>query len=302
MFFAVNADKPDQSSRGDTATLHAPRRKSLPGTFRYAGAKWMLAPAIIEQFPAHYRYVEPFFGSGAVFFTKEPSPYEIVNDIDGQVVNFFRVLRERPDELRYAIETTPWSREEYDLSHVITGDSLEDARRIFVRAQQGHAADTSKKTGWRTRGSKQRARGMSIRWQGLPEELASLALRLKDAEIENRPAVDVIRRYSTEDALIYADPPYMPETRTQKMYANEMSEDDHAELLEVLVAHPGAVVLSGYQNDMYDEALVGWRKVTLRPPKVEKQAKRLEVLWVNTLAATGAATVWSADVSDGAAS
>jgi DNA adenine methylase len=136
----------------------------------------------------------------------------------------------------------------------------------------------------------------------LPEELASLALRLKDAEIENRPAVGVIRRYSTEDALIYADPPYLPETRTQKMYANEMSEDDHAELLDALFAHPGAVVLSGYQNDMYDEVLAGWRKVTLRPPKVEKQAKRLEVFWVNTLAATGAATVWSADVSDGAAS
>lgn len=260
--------------------IEIPKRRSA--SLRYPGSKWSLAQDIIGQFGSHYHYVEPYFGSGAVFFTKPVSPHELINDMNSLVVNFFRVLRGRSDELVFALEATPWSRAEYDQSHILTGDDLEDARRFVIRIWQAHASDLAKKTGWKNRGSKQPARGMSVRWQRVPSELAEMAIRLKDAEIENRPAVEVMRRFATKDTLIYADPPYLMETRTQKMYANEMSVEEHLEMLIVLASHPGPVVISGYANSIYDEYLQGWKKIAIKPPKVEKQAQRMEVLWVKS--------------------
>lgn len=258
----------------------APSPRPRSAALRYPGSKWSWATTITSYFGPHYHYVEPYFGSGAVFFTKEVSPHELINDTNHLVVNFFKVLRDRTDDLQFALEATPWSREEYDHSHVLIGDELEDARRFVVRIWQAHASDLAKKTGWKNRGSKQRARGMSQRWLRVPGELAELAHRLKDAEIECRPAVDLMRRFATTDTLIYADPPYLPETRTQMMYAYEMTTDDHVEMLDVLRQHPGPVVLSGYENALYDKQLPSWRKVMVKPPKVEAGASRMEVLWV----------------------
>lgn len=204
----------------------------------------------------------------------------MINDSNHLVVNFFRVLRDQTDELCWALETTPWSREEYTHSHVVTDEPLEDARRFVVRIWQAHASDLAKKTGWKTRGMRQRARGMSIRWQRVPSELTELAWRLQDAEIESRPAIEVMRRYTAEDCLIYADPPYLPSTRTQKMYGQEMTQEDHVDMLETLVKHSGPVVLSGYDNDLYNDNLSDWEHVSVKPPKVEKAAVRMEKLWV----------------------
>lgn len=257
--------------------IEAPKRHSA--ALRYPGSKWSLAREIVNLFGQHYHYVEPYFGSGAVFFSKPVSPHELINDMNGLVVNFFRVLRDQTDDFLFALEATPWSREEYDHSHVLTGIALEDARRFVTRIWQAHASDLAKKTGWKSRGSKQPARGMSVRWQRVPSELTEMAVRLKDAEIENRPAIDVMRRFATKDTLIYADPPYLMATRTQKMYAHEMNVDEHLEMLDVLARHPGPAVISGYENSIYDDCLRGWNKIKVKPPKVEKQANRMEVLW-----------------------
>ncbi|MDX6308449.1 MAG: adenine methylase [Nocardioidaceae bacterium] len=253
---------------------------SRSAALRYPGSKWSIAREITSHFGDHYHYVEPYFGSGAVFFTKHPSPHELINDSNGLVINFFRVLRDHTEELCWALETTPWSRDEYAISDVQTGDPLEDARRFIVRIWQAHASDLAKKTGWKNRGVRQRARGMSIRWQRVPSELAEMAWRLADAEIENRPALEVMRRFSAKDCLIYADPPYLPSTRTQKMYGQEMTENEHIVMLDLLAAHAGPVVLSGYENELYDKRLAGWQHISLKPPKVEKAAVRVEKLWV----------------------
>jgi DNA adenine methylase len=242
---------------------------------------------IVGQFQDHYHYVEPFFGSGAVFFSKPPVPHEVINDRNSQVANMFTVLRDRTEELLWALEMTPWSRDEYDQSHIVTGDDLEDARRFIVRCWQAHASDLAKKTGWKNRGPSQRAAGMSHRWNKVPVQLQALALRLKDAEIENREALQVIERHAAPDCLIYADPPYPHSVRTQTMYNDEMTDEDHLVLLGALKAHPGPVVVSGYANPMYDDALAEWDRVAVKPPKVEKQAPRIEVLWVKPEAATG---------------
>lgn len=266
-----------------TVTPGQPTRRyttASPAVLRYPGSKWTLAQAIASQFRAHSHYVEPFFGSGAVFFSKPEVPHEVLNDSNGSVVNLFRMLRDHTDELCWLLETTPWSRQEYDQSDRLTGDPLEDARRFVVRCWQAHASDLAKKTGWKTRGVRQRAGGMSHRWQKVPEQLRLLAWRLSDAEIENRPALEVIARHAGPDCLIYADPPYPHSVRTQRMYGNEMSDDDHVQLLETLLAHPGPVVVSGYASELYDEALGDWQRVTMKAPKAEKAAVRTEVLWV----------------------
>jgi DNA adenine methylase len=192
----------------------------------------------------------------------------------------FTVLRDHTDEFCFLLEATPWSRDEYDQSHVLTDDPTEDARRFIVRCWQAHASDLAKKTGWKNRGPSQRAAGMSHRWNKVPAQLREIAMRLKDAEIENREALEVIERHGGEDCLIYADPPYPHGVRTQQMYGNEMSDEDHYLLLKTLLRHPGPVVVSGYADTMYDEALSKWKRIDTKPPKVEKQAPRVEVLWV----------------------
>ncbi|WP_460801459.1 DNA adenine methylase [Microbacterium sp. GXF6406] len=267
----------EQSALFDIAPAPA---SPLAAALRYPGAKWSIAPKIVSHFAPHYHYVEPFFGSGAVFFSKSASGHELINDLNGLAVNMFRMLRDRTDDLVFALESTPWSREEYDESHIVTGDELEDARRFVVRCWQAHASDLAKKTGWKNRGRTQRAGGMSVRWQKVPEQLRAVAMRLQDAEIECRPALEVIRRFNSHDVLIYADPPYLPSTRTQKMYGEEMTEQQHVELLELLVQHAGPVVLSGYANELYTSMLTGWKTIELAPPKVEKGAARVEVLYV----------------------
>lgn len=263
----------ETSTRGAVAAIN-------PAVLRYPGAKWTLARRIVEQFQPHYHYVEPFFGSGAVFFTKSPVPHEVINDRHSLVTNLFTVLRDRTDELAWAIETTPWSREEYASCHLVAGEPLEDARRFVVRCWQAHASDLAKKTGWKNRGATQRAQGMSHRWNKVPEQLRVLAFRLKEAEIENRDALEVIERHRAVDCLIYADPPYPHETRTQHMYESEMTDEEHEKLLGVLLAHPGPVVVSGYANPMYDVILAHWDRVVMKAPKTEKGAPRIEVLWI----------------------
>ncbi|TBT85386.1 DNA adenine methylase [Propioniciclava sinopodophylli] len=260
------------------ASTPAVRRSAA--ALRYPGAKWSLAGRIAAEFGPHYHYVEPYFGSGAVFFSKAPSPHEVLNDLNGQVVNLWKVLRDQTEDLCWALETTPWSRDEYAVSDVTTGDPLEDARRFVVRVWQAHASDLAKKTGWKNRGVHQRAGGMSHRWQKVPDQLRTLAWRLSDAEIENRDALSVVRRFNARDVLIYADPPYLHETRTQKMYSEEVEVEHHVELLGALVQHQGPVVLSGYANSLYDESLEGWERIVMKAPKVEKGASRSEVLWV----------------------
>ncbi|WP_312199352.1 DNA adenine methylase [Anaerospora hongkongensis] len=256
---------------------------------RYPGAKWNMTDWILQYLPPHEVYLEPYFGSGAVFFNKVPSGTETINDIDGHVVNLFRVLRDRPLELARKIEFTPWSRDEYmeilgpaGTPVILSGDSLEDARRFLIRCHQSHGCRTSDRGGWAhdTSGTVLKPR----LWNQMPERIMDIATRLKDAQIENRPAIELIKAYRAKKVAIYADPPYPLSTRKGRMYHCEMTDDDHIELLEALDNHPGPVLLSGYDCELYNSRLGHWNKKT-RPAKAEKGQMRTEVLWVNPIAA-----------------
>lgn len=248
---------------------------------KYPGAKWRLAQWIISYMPEHTTYLEPFFGSGAVFFNKPPSKVETINDIDGNVVNLFKVIRERPEELARLIEFTPWARDEYYLSYEKTGDELEDARRFLIRSWQAHASDVSKNVGWRSMIKKSGGSRVYL-WNKLPERILAITKRLSEAQIDRDPAIKIMRRYRADSVLIYADPPYLTETRTQKLYVHEMTDADHIELLDTLDAHPGPVILSGYACDLYDNRLKHWYRVTHRA-QAEKGQVREEVLWLKNI-------------------
>lgn len=247
----------------------------------YPGAKWGMAAQIVSLMPPHRSYLEPFFGSGAVLFNKPPSAIETVNDIDGDIVNFFRVLREQPERLAEAVSLTPYAREVFNDAHENRGtDDFDRAYRFAIRSKMGHGFKTYQKTGWKMDVAGREGAYAVGNWNRIPKDLLAAAQRLKRVQIENRPALDLIRRFNFENVLIYADPPYLLETRAGKQYRHEMTEQDHLDLLDALNQHKGPVILSGYPSEMYDRELRGW-SVIHRKSYNQNSEQRTEVLWCN---------------------
>lgn len=253
---------------------------------KYPGSKWSTAEWIISFFPEGYEkmtYLDPYFGSGAVFFKKRRSAIETINDIDGRVVNLFRQIREKPEEFAQLIEFTPWARDEYKGSYEKSDDPLEDARRFTVRCWQAIGTKTSDISGW-SNNIKPGDSGIS-RWHRLNQTILQVAKRLSNeklqlVQIENQPAIKLIERYNRKETLIYCDPPYLLSTRSGRIYEHEMTEADHYELMHVLLKHKGKVVLSGYDNHLYNSILEGWHKETMKAT-TEMGGSSTEVIWMN---------------------
>lgn len=257
---------------------------SIPRILHYPGSKWSMASWIISHMPEHNTYLEPYFGSGGVFFNKTKSTVETINDLDSSVINLFKVIRDYPEELAYKIKFTPLSREEYYASYDVDDQAgeIERARQFLVRCWQAIGAKTSDRTGWRSI-IQSNGPNTAKDWDRLPQKILMVADRLKEAQIENQPADKLIERYKRPDVLIYADPPYIIETRTKRHYKHEMTLYDHIELIKQLKEHPGPVLLSGYNHDSYNSYLDDWHKETISV-RAEAGAKRQEVLWVNPIA------------------
>lgn len=257
---------------------------------RYAGAKYTLAPWIISHMPAHSTYVEPFCGSCAVLFAKRPVAHELISDRGGDVVNLFRVIRDDPESLAMTLALTPYSREEYELSYTITDDlePVERARRFMVRVWMSHASKLGTRAGWRMwrNPASSVKNDMPRLWNRLPDRVWSAVDRLKDVHIESRDFRDVIPHYQTQsEALIYVDPPYVASTlNSDRLYLHEMTDQDHIDLLDLLDAHAGPVLLSGYRSDLYDDRMAHWRRLDMGT-NVYRGAARVESLWLNPVAA-----------------
>jgi DNA adenine methylase len=252
--------------------------------FRLYGGKWNTARWIIQHFPPHEHYVEPCGGATSVLLQKPPSELETYNDLNGGGVNFFRVLRSNTDDLVRAIELTPWSRAEYELAQQPDKNSVESARRFWCRQQMSiHAGTCEGSQGMRFIRGKPSKLPELKRWGRLLDSLRSAALRLRDVQIENRPALEIIRRYGKPDALLYVDPPYVTGTRTQaRRYSLEWTTQDHRRTAELLRASDGFDVVSGYDCPLYRELYEahGWWRVD-RPALNNSGNVRMGRLWLS---------------------
>jgi DNA adenine methylase len=285
--------KSDLSRGGRTAPPPIARltgtKKLIP--FGWYGGKFSHLDWLLPLLPECHHYCEPFAGSGAVLLNRDPSPVETFNDLDGEVVNFFRVLREEKERLVEAIGLTPFAREEFAIACQISPDlpALERARRFYVRARQVRTglAQTATVGRWANCINTSRAgmSGVISRWLGAVEDLPAVAGRLLRVQIENRPAVDVIRLYDSPGTLFYCDPPYVHSTRgDSKAYGYEMSDAQHRDLAAVLNSVQGRVAFSNYQATFLDDLYPApkWHK-TISPARTNHSTKdkRVEILWTN---------------------
>lgn len=246
---------------------------------KYPGGKWRIADWIISYFPEHKVYCEPFFGSGAVFFNKQPCYIETINDMNGDIVNLFRVCRDYPEELAKAINLTPFARDEFISCNTPSDNPIEQARRTMVRYHQSFGISNSSKNSWRNVQTYGGPRCATM-WNCLPDTIMNCCERLKNAQIENTDALTLIERYDNENILIYLDPPYLQSLRKRNMYKCEMSDEQHIEMLRLIKKSKSKIILSGYDNDLYNSELFNW--VTVEKETIAQMGlHRTEKLWMN---------------------
>lgn len=260
--------------------------------FAYYGGKTKLADQIVSLLPEHTHYVEPFAGSLAVLLAKPRSKMETVNDLDGDLMNFWQVLRDRPQELVRVMDLTPHSRAEHQTSYDLEcKDDLERARRVWVLLSQGRGS-TLRKTGWRFyRDPAGSSCSMPDYLTAYANRVPPVATRLHGVSLECRDALDVIREYGKHpNVLLYCDPPYLAASRNSTNYRHEMaSADQHEALASELHAAKASVVLSGYHSPLYDDLYAGWHRVEMsawtgngiRGEATKADGNRIEVLWSN---------------------
>lgn len=258
--------------------------------FAYYGGKQRHAPWIVEHLPEHRVYVEPFAGSAAVLLAKEQVRHEVLNDLDGNVINFYRVLRDQPDDLAVACSLTPYSRGEYlDCADIEgTDDPVERARRWWCRSTQAFGQSATRGTGWSISTAISNPRYYALTKK--VDRFAGLAERLRHVYIENKDAFDVIAKFAPDaDAVLYVDPPYEGSTRAApSCYTYDFPEaEQHVALAQALKTANAAVVLSGYDSPLYTDLYAGWHRHERPTTKwaghgrsSDGPSKAVEVLWV----------------------
>lgn len=257
---------------------------------RYHGGKFRLAPWIIQHFPTHRVYTEPFGGAASVLLRKPRAGLvEVYNDLDSEIVSMFKVLRDpkSAQQLADALQFTPFAREEFTQGYLPTDDAVEQARRTICRAFMGFGSDTASgaKSGFRANGNRQTAHPARD-WSNYPAAVASFCQRLQGVVIENRDAVELMLQHDSPQTLHYCDPPYVHATRSSHVvrsgrgYRHEMDEQQHRELAGALAEMQGMVIVSGYASELYDELYQGWT-ISTQATLADGARERTEVLWLN---------------------
>ncbi len=261
---------------------NAPKRPAL----RYYGGKWKLAPWIISHFPPHKNYVEPCGGAASVLLQKPRSPLETYNDLDGNVVNFFRVLRDQPEELIRKIRLTPWARAEYELSLEPCEDEVEAARRFFVSSWMSIGGSTlnGRASNWKVeKNHGDRFVNCYDHFVLIQNCIEEVSNRLRQVQIECAPAHNIINRFDNSETLFYFDPPYVLEERSHKNgYLQEVDNAFHIKAAELLRNAAGYAVVSGYACPFYTELYEahGWHRVD-KESQTNSGGKRIESLWLS---------------------
>lgn len=251
---------------------------------KYPGSKWNIAGKLVELIPPHHSYLEPYFGSGALLFNKPPSDIETVNDLDSEVTNLFKCIQQDSERLARLVMTTPFSREVYDqefdpaFGHA---SRYQQAAGFLVRCWQGYGYRTNgSKVGWKNDVRGRESMYGLWDWYRLPGWIIEIAERLRKVQIENSPALEVLKRFNYPNVFMYIDPPYLLGTRRGKQYMHEMTDADHEQLLKAVLRSCAKIMISGYESEMYNDYLQGWQKEYFDSCAADGQPRR-EVVWMN---------------------
>lgn len=259
---------------------HSPVIYQRPA-LRYHGAKWILAPWIISYFPPHRIYTEVFGGGAGVLLRKPRSYSEVYNDLDGEIVNVFRVMRDKGAALKRYLSLTPFSRDEFLLAYGRSKDPVKMAARTIMKSFMGFGSDSiHNKSGFRADAEKS-GTTPARDWTNYVRAMDFFVDRIRGVIIENKDATKVLKQHDELDSLHYVDPPYLHETRrSSKRYRYEMNDEEHIRLAELLRSLKGKVIVSGYPSERYNELYKGWY-MTSRNALADGARKRIEVLWMN---------------------
>lgn len=253
---------------------------------KYPGSKWNIASQLATLIPEHHSYLEPFFGSGALLFTKLHSDIETVNDMDSDITNLFKCIQKDAERLAKIVATTPFSREVYDvqfeiLNNYVCTDPYERAAGFLIKCWQGHGFRTNGyKVGWKNDVQGRESMYALWNWYRLPVWIMEIAERLRKVQVENKPAMEVIERFNYENVFMYLDPPYILGTRSGKQYKYEMTDSEHEDMLKLVLKSKAKIMISGYESDMYNNYLSGWHKEYFQSC-AEHHGTRREVVWMN---------------------
>jgi DNA adenine methylase len=264
--------------------------KNVPIALRYHGGKTKIHEWIISHFPPHKTYVEPFGGGASVLLNKSRVTNEIYNDINSEIVNVFKILRNKNEssKLLELLSKTLYSRDEFNLSYEITDDNLEQARNTIVRSMMAFGGNVTArdKTGFIATANNNTSAPM--RWIKYTHQLPIIINRLREVTIENRDALELIDIYDSSETLFYLDPPYVTSSRktTSKNYAHEMTDEDHIALANLIKTKNGKFIISGYHSKLYDELYKGWKCVEKQSMAASYRGgvPTTEVLWISPTA------------------
>jgi DNA adenine methylase len=257
----------------------------IPSPINWFGGKSRLASTIVQRFPQHHTYVEPFGGSAAVLLAKAPSRVEVYNDINRELVHFFSVLRDPSmfAKLRRAVENTLYARAEFELAAQGTDDPVESARRFIVRSRQSFGGH-GKAWSYSIKNSHLGMASGVRRWQMGIEGLHAAHRRFRDVQIECDDWRTVMSRYDCAETLFYVDAPYHPATRIGGEYRHELTHRDHRAIVDCVLAMRGMIILSGYDHETYKPLeRAGWKRVDyhVRTHASDYRTRRIESIWLS---------------------
>jgi len=254
------------------------------------GGKGHVAPRLVPHFTPARVYAEPFFGAGSVFYRLAPDIYEraAINDLDRSVVTFFRVLRDRTDDLVRACELTPYARDEFIAALEHSDDDLEEARRVWVRHRQGLAGTATTAGDWGRNVGETNGTWLPAAAASKLTSLRAYAARLRGVAIDSIDGAEFVAKWGQRETMVYCDPPYVTATRKSTTYAHEMTDADHRRLAVAChgaVERGAKVAVSGYPSALYDELFAGWRRIEVDVPlygaRDTKGQRRTECLWMS---------------------
>lgn len=271
----------------------AAKAKRINAPFGYFGSKNKIALKICKKLPPHNCWVEAFCGSAALTLAKDPSPIEVINDIDEEIINFFEQLRKNQKKLAEQIALTPYASKELEKARKKSKNNISDlerARRFLVQSMMAINGVFGEERGGFSHSDSYARNGKEARvsrWYNLPERLQDVVERLRGVRIENKDAIKLLKSYINRPAtLVYLDPPYIGD-RTNGYNNDANCTDFHTKLLKMANTAKCMVFISGYQSELYDSILTpyrGWKKKQIKTTTKDSTGnshKRTEVLWMN---------------------